>query len=89
VLTSYPCFRKNVIISRRLNYLKHIPDRPDQELIRRVYQEQKKNPSKGDWTELVKADIEKIEFELNEDEINLLKKKNSETTSKPFYTNWL
>ena len=50
----------NVLISRRLNYLKHILDRPDKELIKRVYQEQKENPTKGDWTEWVKADIKKI-----------------------------
>ena len=64
----------NVIISRRLNYLKHILDRADGELIKRVYLEQKENPTKGDWIELVKADIEKTELKLTEGEIKLMTK---------------
>ena len=64
----------NVITSRRLNYLKHILDRADEELIKRVYLEQRENPTKGDWIELIKTDIEKIELKLTEDEMKLMTK---------------
>ena len=57
---------KFVIKSRRLNYLKEIHNRENHELIKRIYESQKKNPSKGDWTEIVKDDLETIEVNENE-----------------------
>ena len=45
---------------RRLNYLLEIHNREDHELIKRIYVKQKENPVKGDWTELVKIDLELI-----------------------------
>ena len=57
---------KQIISSRRLMYLKNILNKTPDELVRRVYEEQKVQPVKGDWSELVKSDIE--EFVLNMDE---------------------
>ena len=61
-----------VISSRRLNYMKEIHMRDDHELIKRVLQAQIKNPVKGDWTELVKIDMN--ECEINEEHFNTLSK---------------
>ena len=58
-----------IISSRRINYLKTILDREDNELIKRIYNEQKDNPTKGDWIELVKEDYTMIEEEINEEDI--------------------
>ena len=50
-----------IIASRRLNYLYNIINRPDEELIKRVYEVQKQKTTKGDWYELIKEDFELIE----------------------------
>ena len=57
---------KFVIKSPRLNYLKEIHNREHNELIRRIYEAQKLNPSRGDWTEIVKDDLEKTQVNENE-----------------------
>ena len=44
--------------SRRLMYLHHILRRDDKELIKRVYNAQKENITKGDFAEQVKRDME-------------------------------
>jgi hypothetical protein len=49
-----------VIAQRRINYLKHIIDRSDNELIKKVYNAQKNNPTKGDFAKLVQKDLENI-----------------------------
>ena len=46
-----------IISSRRLIYLQTILKREDSELTKKIYKAQKNNPSKGDFTELVKADF--------------------------------
>ena len=48
---------KNVISVRRMIYLKTILDRHDNEIIKKVYNEMKSNPYKGDWIKLVEGDI--------------------------------
>ena len=45
---------KQIIMSRRLNYLQTILKRPQNEILRKVYEVQKTNPVKGDWVELIK-----------------------------------
>ena len=54
-----------VISSRRLSYLKEIHSREDHELIKRVYEAQKQNPSQGDWIELVQKDMNTMGVEEN------------------------
>ena len=51
-----------VISSRRKKYLKEIQTRKDHELIKCVFEAQQRNPLKGDWTELVRMDMENCEI---------------------------
>ena len=57
---------EQIISSRRLLYLQTILKRSDNELTRRIYNSQKKNPSEGDWCKLVKQDMESLNLELTE-----------------------
>ena len=63
-----------IIASRRLNYLQNILQKPRNELIRRVYEAQKKKPAKGAWIELVKKDLDLIGEELDEESISAISK---------------
>ena len=47
-----------ILASCRLNYLHNIFSRTDDELTKRVYEQQKKDPCKGDWCELVEKDMD-------------------------------
>ena len=60
---------ENVITARRLLYLQTILQRDENETIRRVYMEQKKNPCKGDWVTLIEADMKHLEIELTDETI--------------------
>ena len=53
----------------RLMYHHHILSREKNETIRKIYEKQKTECSKGDWYELLKEDFTFIEYELNEEEI--------------------
>ena len=48
-----------IIAQRRINYLKHILTRNEDELIKKVYKAQKGNPTKGDFAILVEKDLKK------------------------------
>ena len=50
-------------------YLHNILSREEGELVKRVYRAQSDRPTKGDFVELVKADLEMIGATLNENEI--------------------
>ena len=63
---------KYVIASRRIMYLQHILSRKEKELIKRVYEAQKKSPTKGDFVELVDEDLRLIEE--TEESIQVLSK---------------
>ena len=58
-----------VIKSRRVNYLHTILRRDKSELIARVYNVQKEKPSKGDWSSIIKSDMETIGLKMSENEI--------------------
>ena len=49
-----------ILKSRRLNFLKVIIDRDEEELTRRVFEAQATNPSPGDFAELVKNDLQSL-----------------------------
>ena len=49
-----------IIAQRRINYLKHILTRNEDELIKKVYKAQKGNPTKGDFAILVEKDLKKL-----------------------------
>ena len=59
----------HVIRLRRLLYLQTILKRPNDELIKRVYSSQKENPVVGDWCEILKDDLEKIQLDRSNTEI--------------------
>ena len=60
---------EQIISSRRLMYLQTILKRPDDELNKRVYNCQKKNPSEGDWCQLVRKDMESLSIGMTDEEI--------------------
>ena len=57
---------KYIIFSRRLIYLKEIIDRPEHELVKKVYRCQQANPDIGDWCQLIDQDFEEINLHINE-----------------------
>ena len=57
---------KHVISVRRMLYLKHILNKHENEVVRKVYTAMKSNPLRGDWYKLVEADFKNIGMELNE-----------------------
>ena len=60
---------RSVIASRRLNYLKHLHNTSEHELIRRVFEAQRNNPQAGDWWNLVCSDLK--EFKVNEETLKV------------------
>ena len=55
-------------------YLQEILKRPEHELIKRVYEAMKSDPSPGDWSELVKKDFEALNLHIGEDLIKQMSK---------------
>ena len=51
-------------------YLQNLIKRRDGELVKRVYEAQKDIPTKGDFIELVKKDLEMIEQDFDEEFMN-------------------
>ena len=58
-----------IITQRRLSFHQTILKRNDKELTRRIYEEQKNNPTPGDFIELVKGDFKIINEVQNDDKI--------------------
>ena len=56
-----------IITTGRLIYLKHILDRPDEELTKKIYRCQSEKPTPGDWCMLVKSDFELLQLTIDED----------------------
>ena len=48
---------KDIISSRRMNYLRTLLRREDDELTKRILREQEKNPTAGDFTDMIKDDF--------------------------------
>ena len=63
-----------ILASRRILYLHNILQKESNELVRKIYDVQKLNPSTGDFTELVKEDMSSIGLGLTEDEISKIPK---------------
>ena len=68
-----------LVMGRRVNFLYYILNRPDHDLLKKVFIVQEKYPVKNDWTLTVKQDLEDLDIKLSFDEIKSLKK---ETFSK-------
>ena len=60
---------KYIIISRRLIYLKEILDRPETEIIKKVYRCQQANPDPGDWCQSIEQDLKDINLNMTEENI--------------------
>ena len=78
----------HIIASRRMMYLRTILCREDEELTKRIYREQEKNTTKGDFAELVKDNFKKYKIQYDEASIvsmkyeqykDIIKKKVKET----------
>ena len=49
-----------ILPQRRINFLKHILTRNKKELLRKVFEAQRENPTQGDFIKLVESDLEKF-----------------------------
>ena len=58
-----------ILASRRINYLHNIVSKTDDELTKRVYEQQKKDPCKGDWCELVEKDMDMVNLDMDKNSI--------------------
>ena len=55
----------DILKSRRINYLYYILSSNQNEMLPRVFRAQIRNPTKGDWPELVKKDLEDFKINLS------------------------
>ena len=60
---------RHKIMIRRLIYHHHVLTREDNELISRIYEKQKENPTKGDWILTLRRDFEFLGQAIDEDQI--------------------
>ena len=60
---------KYVILKKRLKFLKYIIDEDMNSMIRRVYEEQRKESIKGDFIHLVKEDLKDLQIEIEDSDI--------------------
>ena len=65
---------RHTLIGRRLIYYWTLLNKPEEELVRKVFNVQKKFPVKGDWIEQIELDLQQLEIELSEAEIKSMKK---------------
>ena len=63
-----------VAIQRRLMYLHNILKKPENELIRKVYEIQKLLPTKNDWYQIVQEDRNKLGLSLSDEQISVMSK---------------
>ena len=63
-----------VCIKRRIIYLHHVLNRPESEIIRKVYEVQKNIPTKNDWFGVVKQNMEDLKINLSDKEISQMSK---------------
>ena len=63
-----------VCIKRRNMYLHHVLNRPESEIIRKVYEVQKNIPTKNDWFAVVKENMQDLMINLSDEEISQMSK---------------
>ena len=82
------------VMQQMLNRLQYILQHPDNSLINRVYQAQKRNPTKGDWASETEKIVHQLEVNLSDNEIQqmntnkykaLVKKKSENAAFKYLY----
>ena len=62
------------IQKRRLLYLKYILEQSEESLLKKLYNLQKRFPSRGDWASTCQDDLRKLEINLSEQEIQEMTK---------------
>ena len=79
---------KWIISQRRVNYLKHIIQKEDDELVKKVYIAQRDDPTSGDFVKLVEKDMEDLNVTYEQvasmDKIKLKKTLKSNATNAAF-----
>ena len=68
-----------VAMQRRLMYLHNILKKPENELIRKVYEIQKLLPTKNDWYQMVQEDKNKLGLEVSDEQISAMSKEKFKT----------
>ena len=63
-----------ILKSRRIMYLHNILQRNQSEMVRKIYELQKRNPCHGDYYEIVRDDMLSLDLNLSEDDISKMKK---------------
>ena len=59
----------HIVSTRRMMYLRTILKRDDEELTKRILREQQRNPTPGDFSELVKSDFNKYGIDYDENKV--------------------
>ena len=57
---------RHILSSRRMNYVRTLLKREDDELTKRILREQQNNPTAGDFTEMIKDDFKMCSITYNE-----------------------
>ena len=65
---------KYIIQARRLTFLRYILSRKEDDLLLKFFMAQMREPSKNDWCQTVKDDLQEFQIELNFDQIKSLSK---------------
>merc|ERR1712208_60696 len=68
----YPA--KFEIIKMRLLYLKYILEQPEESLLKKLYNLQRSNPTRGDWASTCQEDQKRLELTLSQQEIKEMTK---------------
>ena len=58
-----------ILASRRILYLHAMLQKEESEMVRRIYEAQKSDPSLGDFFELVRQDCQNIRLNMSDQEI--------------------
>ena len=73
---------ENIVKCRRIIYLHYILTQDKNQLIYKFFQAQLRNPSKGDWSEMVKKDLTDFNISYTFDEIAKMKSEYFKTKAK-------
>ena len=63
-----------IMASRRIMFLFNILQKDETEIVRRIYEAQKNDPSPGDFIHLVKSDCERIGLDVSDNQISKMQK---------------
>ena len=65
---------RHILSMNRMMYHHHLLTTDDEESIKKIYDKQKEDPTKGDWYELLQNDFKFIGEEINEEQIKSMSK---------------